>query len=141
MLDRGPSFGDQMADETRDPENITTANALEEWREAERELAVARRGQEAVDVAMRAAEQASKAAADTATAARAALEAATRAEASASATAEAARVWSRPRASIRRTPPRTSARLRAARSRHTSAIARRHSERATDGVPSSRSDA
>ena len=81
-----------MPDKTRDPDNLSTADALQEWREAERDLAVARRGQEAAQVAVRAAEEASRAAADTAEAARAALESATRAEASASATAEAARL-------------------------------------------------
>jgi hypothetical protein len=81
-----------MADITPQPEKLTTADALEKWREAERDLAVARRGQEAAQAAVRAAEEASRAAADTAEAARAALESATRAEASASATAEAARL-------------------------------------------------
>jgi len=81
-----------MADQTRDPDSLNTADALREWRDAERDLAVAKRGQEAADAAVLAAQQASKAAADTAEAARTALEAATRAEASATATAEAARV-------------------------------------------------
>jgi hypothetical protein len=74
------------------PELTTTSAALTEWREAERSVAVARRGRVVGQAAMDAAELATQAAERTAAAAKAALESATFSEASATETATAARV-------------------------------------------------
>jgi hypothetical protein len=70
---------------------LTTRDALEHWREAERDVAVSRRGHEASQAAVAAAAQAREAAEATADAAKAALESMALAEASASKTVQAAK--------------------------------------------------
>jgi len=69
----------------------TSAEALNDWRAAERDLAKATAGREAAEVAAEAAQLADRAAIHTAEAARAALEASTEAEQTARLTADASR--------------------------------------------------